>query len=687
MQDRTLLPTNFNNMRRFILAFMSLYFIVAALSGCREEKNYENSESIKLAQLAQDSMIRSNPRMAEILINDAKAKAKDSTEYYYSEVVRSALLQASMKSDSVFYCVNRINDFCKRLPRLSQIHYKMLMLAENNKGIVLLRAFKTDSAIIAYNKALEYSAQSGYLRKVPDIYINLGDAYFKQNNFPMQAQCYRSGLFICDSLNVPETEKYIFYSALGYNYLGVRDFEQAKEYLDKAYALIDRLPLQDRFYLLNYYVNYYYFQEDYATAWTYLMKIVQTAAPQKDEMPFDYAILKCNYADLCIKLGRNLDEAEECLNESKSLFTKFGNESAINHIETFYLLLALKKQDIKTAQQIVSRFEKEKVPNIEADFLKTRNAALIEYYQKTHDYSKAFFLLQENVQIEDSLRGQIQKSYVADLNMRYTNDTKLLKNQMTISNQENKIKMFRLGITLGAVIFIGLIVYFTGYLRRIKKNRQRLFEQHLSEISKLKMQNIREKISPHFTFNVLNSEIRLHQESAVESQRLIQLTKLLRKGLDLSNSIAVSLSEELDFVSTYVGLLQETSNQFTFQLHEEGNIRKEEIKVPSMIIQIPVENAIKHGFVEMKKEACIHVLLKDVQTGIEIIIRNNGRKYSPFTANNNKYNTGTGLKVIYQSIMLMNTRNKEQITFDIRNDDDEGTVVSIYIPYQYTYEW
>lgn len=675
-------------MKKWTFALTTLYFVATVLSGCGKEKNYEYSESIRLAQMAQDSMIRTNPKAAEALINEARTKAKDSTEYYYSEVARSTLFQALTESDSALSCIKRVSDFCKRLPHLSRLHYRMLMQAENNRGIVLSRVYKNDSAIIAYNKALEYSIKSESQRRMPDIYINLGDSYYMLNNYPMQIHCYRRGLFIGDSLNIPKKDKYMFYSALGHSYLRLRNFEQAKANLDKAYTLLDIMPLQDRFYLLNCYVNLYYYQKDYDKAWIYLMKIVQSALPHKDEMPYDYAVLKSNYADLCAKLGKDLDKAKESLNESKVLFKKFGNSSITYYIETIELSLALKKNDMQTVQMIVDHFEREEAPNVEADFLKSRNTALIEYYQKTHNYSKAFLLLQENVQIEDSLRGETQKNYVAELSMRYANDTKLLKNRMTISEQESKIKVFRLSMILGTVIVIGLIAYFIEYLRKVKKNRQRQFEQHLSEIGKLKMQNIREKISPHFTFNVLNREINLHPESADEHQHLIQLTKLLRKGLDLSNSISVPLSEELDFVSTYVRLLQETGNPFIFRLQEEGDIRRGEIKVPSMIIQIPVENAIKHGFAGMEKVGTIEVNLKDIQTGVEITIRNDGQEYEPFTAGSRKNSTGTGLKVIYQSIMLMNTRNKEQITFDIRKTEEgEGTVVSIYVPYRYTYDW
>ena len=48
---------------------------------------------------------------------------------------------------------------------------------------------------------------------------------------------------------------------------------------------------------------------------------------------------------------------------------------------------------------------------------------------------------------------------------------------------------------------------------------------------------------------------------------------------------------------------------------------------------------------------------------------------------------GTGLRIIYQSIQLLNTHNKEKITFQILPGQEEGTAISIFIPYQYSYEW
>ena len=81
-----------------------------------------------------------------------------------------------------------------------------------------------------------------------------------------------------------------------------------------------------------------------------------------------------------------------------------------------------------------------------------------------------------------------------------------------------------------------------------------------------------------------------------ESQNLIGLTKLIRRNLELTDCLAVSLADELDFVDTYVKLeRQSLGSEFEYRLDLAEQLDLQEMKVPSMLLQIPVENAIKHG--------------------------------------------------------------------------------------------
>ena len=75
--------------------------------------------------------------------------------------------------------------------------------------------------------------------------------------------------------------------------------------------------------------------------------------------------------------------------------------------------------------------------------------------------------------------------------------------------------------------------------------------------------------------------------------------------------------------------------------------------------------------------------------GIRITVTDNGRGYLPQVVSATR-GTGTGLKVLYQTIQLLNTKNKsDKIRFNItnRSDGQTGTEVSVYIPFRFSYDY
>ena len=97
------------------------------------------------------------------------------------------------------------------------------------------------------------------------------------------------------------------------------------------------------------------------------------------------------------------------------------------------------------------------------------------------------------------------------------------------------------------LIFITLVVF--GKIR----NRQHAIvqEEQQLRISVLRLQNIRNRITPHFIFNELNRAIS-HANDAEQYRELQELVKLLRFSLQLNEKLGVTLKEELDFVRYYL---------------------------------------------------------------------------------------------------------------------------------------
>lgn len=218
----------------------------------------------------------------------------------------------------------------------------------------------------------------------------------------------------------------------------------------------------------------------------------------------------------------------------------------------------------------------------------------------------------------------------------------------------------------------------------MRRQRQQMIERHIENIGKMRMENIRNCLSPHFTFNVLNHVISQYDENDPNRIRMMNLVKILRRCVEVSSQMTVSLSEEIDFVKTYVSLqcAQWKDDEFTFRCHIDDDIDSHSVVIPSMFIQIPVENAIKHGLRGIEGHRELNISIRSGNNGVNVEITNNGIGYKPKVMTSD---TGKGMQVIYQTIMLLNRRNTEHIRFNIgqlnpENIGQEGTKVEIFFP-------
>ena len=111
--------------------------------------------------------------------------------------------------------------------------------------------------------------------------------------------------------------------------------------------------------------------------------------------------------------------------------------------------------------------------------------------------------------------------------------------------------------------------------------------------------------------------------------------------------------------------------------------------IPAMILQIPVENAIKHGLLPLPDEKILNVKIGKYESGLKLVVEDNGIGY--LSSGKRAIGAGTGLKVLYQMIDLLNSLNKEKIEFTIddkglENNSAKGTIVEIRVPDNYSFK-
>ncbi|MBD3724292.1 MAG: histidine kinase [Flavobacteriaceae bacterium] len=218
----------------------------------------------------------------------------------------------------------------------------------------------------------------------------------------------------------------------------------------------------------------------------------------------------------------------------------------------------------------------------------------------------------------------------------------------------------------------------------VLKQKEYEFLQSQNEKEKLKnevfeMQNkmLKNQMKSHFIFNVMNSiKANVIEKEKAESVKYINLfSKFIRKSFESSFEDLISLEEELKTLELYVLIEQKRLNDiFEFNIKVDEEIDISSIKLPSMILQPFVENAIWHGVLKNSSKGLINIHISKKNDIISIIIDDNGLGYVP---NQNLNHNSKGIKVVSDRISIFNKRNDLfNIKFEIINKKEINNTIS-----------
>jgi len=172
------------------------------------------------------------------------------------------------------------------------------------------------------------------------------------------------------------------------------------------------------------------------------------------------------------------------------------------------------------------------------------------------------------------------------------------------------------------LLFVYSIVFATK--RIVTKNHAKKSMQ-----LELELKSIYSQLNPHFIFNSLGSALLFIQKNRMEEAYLhvTKFSRLLRSYIRSSRNKYLTIAEEIKNLRDYIELQQTRfKNRFDYEILVDDNIAAAVTKIPSLLIQPFVENAINHGLFHFERKGMlkIHFLLKNIQNGISIIIDDDG---------------------------------------------------------------
>jgi ligand-binding sensor domain-containing protein len=216
---------------------------------------------------------------------------------------------------------------------------------------------------------------------------------------------------------------------------------------------------------------------------------------------------------------------------------------------------------------------------------------------------------------------------------------------------------------------------------------QKTYEQKLAE-SEMKV--LRSQMNPHFMFNTLNSinSYIIQNKTTLASEYLTTFSKLMRSILDLSKQETVPLAKEVNALNMYLELESlRLENKFDYSISIDKSMDDDNVRIPSLIIQPFVENAIWHGLNNKKIKGNIFIEIKESSKNIlQITIEDDGigRKAASEIKLEQIKHKSYGINITINRLKLLSNNNS--VTFYDLYDESNiaaGTKVTIQLNTQY----
>lgn len=221
---------------------------------------------------------------------------------------------------------------------------------------------------------------------------------------------------------------------------------------------------------------------------------------------------------------------------------------------------------------------------------------------------------------------------------------------------------FKLLAVLLGVLCVVVISRYIIKKSEFKKNKKIFEDKRLIE---LQLKALRSQMNPHFVFNSLAAIQFYINENNFEASEmyLVKFSKLIRQFFELSKENEISLVSEISLLQSYLEIEKlRFKEKLNFKIHVDDDLYAENTKIPTMLLQPIIENAINHGIfnkedngeviVNFKKEENQTLIVEIIDDGVGFV-------------NTNKDQSGTikSSNVLKDRLHFLNNSKKWNISY------------------------
>ncbi len=573
---------------------------------------------------------------------------------------------------------------------LEKNYYAGLCYAYNQKGTKYRNISNYGEAIKNHQKALDYAIESDNIEFRIFSLNMLGVVYSRGEAIKTALDYNQEALELAESIENPSTgvkrSINVSLNSIGNIYQNLEQYDLAIEQFSRSLYLETELNN-----LSGMAVNYHNIGEclEAQNKLDKALESFRTALALYEEINSEKGIAVCqnSIAQIYIKQGE-LDKALTILNPLLQKAEELGDKQLITAVLISRGWTLMKKNDFRHSEiDIKKGLSIAKEYNF-LRYISDGNHLLSELYSLEGNYKKSLEHYKEAENFAHKVTNDLNLNYVSDVIVKYATEKK--NNQIEVLAKENEIINLKLRRNKNYLLVGGLLLaLFTLFLYILYRQYQLKSDKKMLT---LEQSMLRSQMNPHFLFNSLNS-IKLYiinNEKKNAVHYLNKFSKLVRKILEASSLKEIPLAEELETAELYMNIENiRFSNEIKFQISLEEDIDPHLIKIPSLILQPFLENALWHGLSSKEGEKSILVSIsREKREFIKISITDNGvGRAAAEKLKENKVLKRKSIGIDITKERLSNFSKDYQNTFDIEIidlfDDQgnaSGTKVILHIP-------
>lgn len=314
---------------------------------------------------------------------------------------------------------------------------------------------------------------------------------------------------------------------------------------------------------------------------------------------------------------------------------------------------------------------------------------LSEVYRDAGDIDKAFSTARVYESLVDELYVKKEQEIaqaarfrqdLSDKQSRISSlesDRALSATKYELSLEKNKRQELVIYSLIGGV----LLLLVTGYFMYKSIKQQKLANNLLA------LKSLRSQMNPHFIFNALNSvnSFISTNDERTANKYLSDFSLLMRAVLENSEEDFIPLEKEIELLELYTKLEHfRFKDKFEYEITIDENVKIDSFKIPPMLLQPYIENAVWHGLRYKSEKGFLKVNMYQPNKGeLTISVVDNGigrEKSKAMKTQNQKKHNSKGLGNIKKRVAILNEMYKDKVDVtieDFQDAEEPGTKVMV----------